>query len=194
MISFKIQCNFLRFHWFCGTGLRLAEQREYLIDGNVQVYSTGRSSDDILGPRTPWPSAAKVTAGWKAIIYERFRQKFLACQSHPPVLVRLNFSEKTRRIFLRPVSISGNRLALPRSRTLRIMRKVKVIVATANWFWIHKDGTLFSNWIQMIPWFGKYCSFRERQSIKEGTESEGEQASLILCGVVGGNGIRRCLF
>ena len=194
MISFKIQCNFLRFHWFCGTGLQLAEHREYLIDGNVQVYSTGRSSDDILGPRTPWPSAAKVTAGWKAIIYERFRQKFLACQSHPPVLVRLNFSEKTRRIFLRPVSISGNRLALPRSRTLRIMRKVKVIVATATWFWIHKNGILFSNWTLMIPWFGKYCSFRETQSIKEGTESEREQASLILCGVVGGNGIRRCLF
>ena len=158
MISFKIQCNFLRFHWFCGTGLQLAEHREYLIDGNVQVYSTGRSSDDILGPRTPWPTAAKVTAGWKAIIYERFRQKFLACQSHPPVLVRLNFSEKTRRIFLRPVSISGNRLASPRSRTLQIMRKVKVIVATANWFWIHKDGTLFSNWTQMIPWYRKHCS------------------------------------
>ena len=161
---------------------------------NVQGYSTGRSSDDILGPRTPWPTAAKVTAGWKAIIYERFRQKFLACQSHPPVLVRLNFSEKTRRIFLRPVSISGNRLALPRFRTLRIMRKVKVIVATANWFWIHKDGTLFSNWTQMIPWYRKDCFLRETQSIKERTESEGEQASLILCGVVGGNGIRRCLF
>ena len=53
---------------------------------------------------------------------------------------------------------------------------------------------IFKLCTQMIPWFEKFYSFRERQSIKEGTESEGEQASLILCGVAGGNGIRRCLF
>ena len=136
------------------------------IDGSRQSLLRRCPSTLIWSPKgssAPWPTP--VARCWKAIIYDRFRQKFSACQSHPAGASQAQFLPWDKMNFLPPIFNLRNRLNFihycpgsPWRACLKTSCKVKEVKCDDCYIFVFSclslsEERIMSHWDNKQVWF-----------------------------------------